>query len=36
MKLYDVDNNAQNIVDSGQPKVEVKQNPYDKFSDFKV
>ena len=36
MKLYDVENSAQNIVDSGQPKVEVKENPYDKFSDFKV
>jgi len=35
MKLYDVENNAQNIVDKGtETKKEV--NPYDKFSDFKV
>ena len=36
MKLYDVENTAQNIVDKG---VEVENNdkdPYDKFSDFKV
>ena len=26
MRLYDVENSAQNIVDSGQPKVEVKEN----------
>jgi archaellum biogenesis ATPase FlaH len=35
MKLYDVENNAQNIVDKGtETKKEI--NPYDKFSDFKV
>ena len=36
MKLYDVENTAQNIVDKG---IEVENNdkdPYDKFSDFKV
>ena len=35
MKLYDVENNAQNIVDKGQETKKV-DNPYDKFSDFKV
>ncbi len=35
MRLYDVENTAQNIVDKGtETKKEV--NPYDKFSDFKV
>ena len=36
MKLYDVENNAQNIVDSGQPKVDSIKSSYDKFSDFKL
>jgi len=35
MKLYDVENSAQNIVDKGK-EPENKQDPYDKFSDFKV
>ena len=36
MKLYDVENTAQNIVDKGtQPDLKI-ENPYDKFSDFKV
>ena len=35
MKLYDVSNNAQNIVDANQKQVEVKTS-YDKFSDFKI
>jgi archaellum biogenesis ATPase FlaH len=35
MKLYDVSNNAQNIVDSNQKEVTVKTS-YDKFSDFKI
>jgi len=36
MKLYDVENSAQNIVDKGtQPDLKI-ENPYDKFSDFKV
>ena len=35
MKLYDVENNAQNIVDKG-PEPKKIDNPYDKFSDFKV
>ncbi len=36
MKLYDVENSAQNIVDKGkEPDLKV-ENPYDKFSDFKV
>jgi len=35
MKLYDVENNAQNIVDRGK-EPEVKEDPYDKFSDFKI
>jgi hypothetical protein len=40
MRLYDVENSAQNIVDSNQTK-EVESYPtpehsYDKFSDFKI
>ena len=35
MKLYDVENVAQNIVDKGT-QVENKEDPYDKFSDFKM
>src|SRR6056300_1482370 len=36
MKLYDVENSQQNIVDRGkEPDLKV-ENPYDKFSDFKV
>ena len=35
MKLYDVENNAQNIVDKGT-ETKKEENPYDKFSDFKV
>jgi len=35
MKLYDVENSAQNIVDSNQT-VEEKSDPYDKFSDFQL
>jgi len=36
MKLYDVENTAQNIVDRGkEPDLKVK-DPYDKFSDFKI
>ena len=35
MKLYDVSNNAQNIVDSNQREPTVKTS-YDKFSDFKI
>ena len=36
MKLYDVENTAQNIVDKAkEPDLKV-ENPYDKFSDFKV
>ena len=35
MKLYDVENTAQNIVDRGK-EPEIKEDPYDKFSDFKV
>ncbi|BCU99120.1 MAG: hypothetical protein CM15mV25_1180 [uncultured marine virus] len=35
MKLYDVENNAQNIVDKGTETKPV-ENQYDKFSDFKV
>ena len=33
MKLYDVSNNAQNIVDANQKEVKTS---YDKFSDFKI
>ena len=36
MRLYDVGQSAQNIVDSNQQKVETKEVAYDKFSDFKV
>jgi hypothetical protein len=40
MRLYDVENNAQNIVGSNQTKEEENYpNPekaYDKFSDFKL
>jgi hypothetical protein len=35
MKLYDVSNNAQNIVDSNQKEPTIKTS-YDKFSDFKI
>ena len=35
MKLYDVENTAQNIVDRAK-QPETKEDPYDKFSDFKV
>ena len=35
MKLYDVENTAQNIVDRGK-EPEIKEDPYDKFSDFKI
>jgi len=35
MKLYDVENTAQNIVDKGK-EPEIKEDPYDKFSDFKI
>ena len=36
MKLYDVENTAQNIVDKGkEPELKL-EDPYDKFSDFKV
>ena len=35
MRLYDVEQKAQNIVDANQEK-EVEVDPYDKFSDFKV
>ena len=34
MKLYDVEN-TQNIVDR-EKEPETKEDPYDKFSDFKV
>ena len=34
MKLYDVQQSAQNIVDSGQEK--TPEDAYNKFSDFKV
>jgi len=36
MKLYDVQNTAQNIVDKGTESKPSGKNPYDKFSDFKV
>jgi len=36
MKLYDVDNTSQNIVDKGKEVENNEVNPYDKFSDFKV
>jgi len=35
MKLYDVSNSAQNIVDSNQ-REEITKTSYDKFSDFKI
>ena len=35
MRLYDVEQKAQNIVDANQEK-KVEVDPYDKFSDFKV
>jgi len=35
MRLYDVEQKAQNIVDANQEK-EFAEDPYDKFSDFKV
>ena len=36
MRLYDVGQNAQTIVDSNQKEVEQKEVAYDKFSDFKL
>jgi len=36
MKLYDVENVAQNIIDKGKEPEFKKEDPYDKFSDFKV
>jgi len=40
MRLYDVENNAQNIVDANQTKGEenypTPDQAYDKFSDFKL
>ena len=36
MRLYDVGQGAQNIVDSNQKEVEQKEVSYDKFSDFKL
>ncbi len=36
MRLYDVGQGAQNIVDSNQKQVEEKEVAYDKFSDFKL
>ena len=36
MRLYDVGQSAQNIVDSNQKEVNQKEVAYDKFSDFKV
>ena len=36
MKLYDVENTAQNIVDKGTQVENNDKDPYDKFSDFKV
>ena len=36
MKLYDVENSAQNIVDKGIQVENNEKDPYDKFSDFKV
>ena len=35
MRLYDVEQKAQNIVDAKSEK-EIEVDPYDKFSDFKV
>ena len=37
MKLFDVENSAQNIVDANQTKmIDKKEQSYDKFSDFKI
>ena len=36
MRLYDVGQSAQTIVDSNQKEVEQKEVAYDKFSDFKL
>ena len=38
MRLYDVENKAQNIVDANQTqgKVDKPEDPYDKFSEFKL
>ena len=36
MRLYDVENTAQNIVDSNQKQVATPEQAYDKFSDFKL
>ena len=36
MKLYDVENQSQNIVDKGKEIENNEKDPYDKFSDFKV
>ncbi|RPH06127.1 MAG: DNA primase [Alphaproteobacteria bacterium TMED93] len=36
MRLYDVGQSAQSIVDSNQKEVEQKEVAYDKFSDFKL
>ena len=38
MRLYDVENNAQNIVDANQTqgKDNKTEDPYDKFSEFKL
>lgn len=36
MRLYDVQNSAQNIVDKGTAPEIKTINPYDKFSDFKI
>jgi len=36
MKLYDVENTAQNIVDRGKDPEIKQEDPYDKFSDFKI
>ena len=36
MRLYDVGQSAQNIVDSNQKEVNQKEVAYDKFSDFKL
>ena len=36
MRLYDVENSAQNIVDKGTASQTKTTNPYNKFSDFKI
>ena len=38
MRLYDVGQEAQGIVDSNQKEIKEaeKTDPYDKFSDFKI